>query len=711
MTVIEARTTDQVLSAVILPKIAPNNHNSLKLSVTFDKSWDGYGKSAIFFTKYDSVPWEKVLDVNNSCKVPPEVLTKEGHLYIGLKGIKVNGEVKTSTLLTVKISEGTPLVIVSDPTTDVYSQLLANYAVLAGRFNSAINAVSNSTEVTDIRVGADGKTYSTAGEAVRSQFDNVNSAIDEIRGYAYMAEGELIIDGANAQISTNSLLLLTSDRTFAYVTNVSAPIAFDSTVASVRSIFAVKTDAGGYEIRIGTDTEMKTYKNVYYICGYYSKQLIGGNFSPNLQVTINGVTEDAAKVTYNGAYTNFVAAFNECDEKLNEKYQKLIDFVYNISSVNENAVEFTANHLTPCNVSVDASGELGSGTNSKRLAVREMIPSYNSETVEITMSADVNYACNLYLFDENKTFIGSAYHNGSKGTIKAAIDAAYFRVMIARTNGEDIDVTELVKIRLHSVKRKTTLEMIPDILLSSGTTHIKLLGDSITQGMGSTGYIGYTIVEGDEEISVRGNGHEYPYKDENYIEGDYLGELGARRWYESTSSTGWSNRLREYFESKFDCVVKNYGMSGIGSANLDTLCKPLVTEDDDIIILMIGTNDRTTTEKANFKNNVRNFVNDLLENDKRVILMGSVPVSVENEAGCDYHMEDVNNILKTVAYDCNVPFISVYDDFIDYCDSRDMDVDTLLSDGLHPNDDGYEVMFRIISKRLGISTKRKGATW
>ena len=711
MTIIQAKTADQVLSAVLIPKIAPYNHNSVKLTVDFDSSWNGYGKSAMFFTKNIPTPYEKILDADDACLVPPEVLTESGQLFITLKGINVKGEIKTSTILRVKISGGAPLVVTSDPSSDVYSQLLAAYGVINGRFNSAISAVAGSTEVTDIRVGADGKTYSTAGESVRTQFNNVNSAIDKIRGYAYMAEGELIIDAANAQISANSLLLLTSDKTFVYVTNVSAPINFDSTVASVRSIFAVKTDKGNYEIRIGTDSEMKNYKNVYYICGYYSKQLIGGNFSPNLQVTINGVTNDAAKVTYNGAYTNFVAALNECDEKLNESYQKLIDFVYNISSVNEYVVEFTANHLTPCNVSIDASGELGTGANLKRLAVQEMLPSYNSDEIEIIMSDDTNYACNIYLFDENKAFVSSAYHNGSKGTIKAAINAAYFRVMIARTSGENIDITELVKIRLHSVKRKTTLEMIPDILLSDKTTRIKLLGDSITQGMGSTGYIGYTVIEGDEEISVRGNGSEYPYKDEDYVEGDYLGELGARRWYESTSSTGWSNRLKAYFESKFDCIVKNYGMSGIGSANLDALCSPLVNDDDDIIILMIGTNDRTTTTKANFKNNVTNFVNHLLEKNKRIVLMGSVPVSVENESGCDYHMEDVNNILKTVAYSCDVPFISVYDDFIDYCDSRNISVDALLSDGLHPNDEGYEVMFRIISKRLGISTKRNGATW
>jgi lysophospholipase L1-like esterase len=74
-------------------------------------------------------------------------------------------------------------------------------------------------------------------------------------------------------------------------------------------------------------------------------------------------------------------------------------------------------------------------------------------------------------------------------------------------------------------------------------------------------------------------------------------------------------------------------------------------------------------------------------------------------------MEDVNTILRSVAYSCGVAFISVHDQFVEYCDNKDIDIDTLLGDGLHPNDDGYEVMFKIICRNLGVSVKRNGATW
>ena len=186
MTTITARTIDQVLTAAVMPKIACNNQNTVRLYVEFDEHWDGYTKSAIFYTSKNPVPWEKPLSSDNMCLVPPEVLTESGELFISVKG--VNGsKVKTSLELRYKIEVGTPLLVISDPTDSVYSQLLENYgsvveeiAVERARIDNFTALAEGSTtgdaELRDIRVGADGKTYQTAGTAVR---ETVKKKADE----------------------------------------------------------------------------------------------------------------------------------------------------------------------------------------------------------------------------------------------------------------------------------------------------------------------------------------------------------------------------------------------------------------------------------------------------------------------------------------------------------------------------------------------------
>lgn len=59
----------------------------------------------------------------------------------------------------------------------------SNISTLTSRIETAISAVTTSTEVTDIRVGDDGVTYGTAGTAVRTQFSNLKSELNNISEY------------------------------------------------------------------------------------------------------------------------------------------------------------------------------------------------------------------------------------------------------------------------------------------------------------------------------------------------------------------------------------------------------------------------------------------------------------------------------------------------------------------------------------------------
>lgn len=211
MTTIYAVTADQILTATIMPKIASGNQNTVRLQVKFDSAWDGYAKSAVFYTSEDPTRYETVLSSDNICYVPPETLTEKGYLIITVKGVSSNGRKKSSTELKCKILPGTPYIAISDPSDDVYKQLLSAYgsaneaiskskkdledilyavtddmkvtnasdkteienaiAVERARINSFVALANTNTtgdaELQDIRVDEYGNTHETAGEAFR----------------------------------------------------------------------------------------------------------------------------------------------------------------------------------------------------------------------------------------------------------------------------------------------------------------------------------------------------------------------------------------------------------------------------------------------------------------------------------------------------------------------------------------------------------------
>ena len=96
------------------------------------------------------------------------------------------------------------------------------------------------------------------------------------------------------------------------------------------------------------------------------------------------------------------------------------------------------------------------------------------------------------------------------------------------------------------------------------------------------------------------------------------------------------------------------------------------------------------------------------EIDIPVIFIANIPASEENEQdGVDYwrviHMNDINALYKKAAEVCHFPFISLYDAFTDYCKKEQIEVDSLLKDGLHPNDEGHKVIFRLLLRELQLS--------
>ena len=232
---------------------------------------------------------------------------------------------------------------------------------------------------------------------------------------------------------------------------------------------------------------------------------------------------------------------------------------------------------------------------------------------------------------------------------------------------------------------------------SEKTVNIKLLGDSITHGVGGTGFS---------------------------ESGDFImfDEIHNHNWHRNPDGYCWAKLFKDYMEENFNCIVTNNGCSGIDIGCVIKHFDTLVDENDDIIICTIGTNNRhwfsgwgDKPTKEDFTKSVYDEViklNELLKNTgKHYIFVANIPASPDREKDGENYwhimdMKDLNDLYFKAQSECGFSFMSLYNLFSDYCKNNDITGDSLLADGLHPNDAGYKVMFKLIMKEMGVQNVR-----
>ena len=238
-------------------------------------------------------------------------------------------------------------------------------------------------------------------------------------------------------------------------------------------------------------------------------------------------------------------------------------------------------------------------------------------------------------------------------------------------------------------KPKTIREIVSSIIFNKEHSKIKLIGDSITQGVGGTGF------------------------EEN-------GDVIVEEWRRNPNGYCWANLFKSYIESKYNATVINNGMKGIASHQIIYYWDDIVDPDDDIIICMIGANDRTTSDTENVtysKEELYNRLNTILgkakNNGSEIIFMVSPLCKISNETqeGIKFHMEDVQAVINKFCTENNLEYISLFNESVRFFAETEKSMDDYYADGIHPNDKLYLLMYTWISDRLGIGRKIDGATW
>lgn len=173
---------------------------------------------------------------------------------------------------------------------------------------------------------------------------------------------------------------------------------------------------------------------------------------------------------------------------------------------------------------------------------------------------------------------------------------------------------------------------------------------------------------------------------------------------------GWVGRLRRYFDeqaaenySRDLPNVYNQGISGDTAEDVlgrfDVEAKARLAEDD-VFILAVGTNDssvedgtpRFTVEQ--FKENLEKIIEKMLGLSSKVMIVGLLPVDEKLTTPIPWRPKRhytnkqvllFDEVIQKLAHEKVLPYVSLFDDFKDKLD--------LFPDGLHPNDEGHQLIF------------------
>lgn len=142
-TLIKVTCIDQVLTLENTPTVASGGLNEDYVEFSFCSKWDGLEVTAVFW-RDEKNAYHVLLDEANCCQVPPEVTAEEGLIHFGVFGVNAAGKQRTSNVLTYRVEKGaiTTDTKPSDPTPEIYQQLLTQYAEIVAMYNSKADKVT-----------------------------------------------------------------------------------------------------------------------------------------------------------------------------------------------------------------------------------------------------------------------------------------------------------------------------------------------------------------------------------------------------------------------------------------------------------------------------------------------------------------------------------------------------------------------------------------
>lgn len=213
---------------------------------------------------------------------------------------------------------------------------------------------------------------------------------------------------------------------------------------------------------------------------------------------------------------------------------------------------------------------------------------------------------------------------------------------------------------------------------------IKIAGDSLAAGTGSS-----NCVFTDREI----------FRD------------GQNIFYQKLAPNSWGGLFKKYIEEKYPLSsVENRGCDGANSTQILKNLQHIVEPDDDIVIMLLGANDRKRENGlSELYDNLSKIAGIMRREGKLLVLVSLNPSTWENEHYYTrlHHSEDIVTVLSLVADENGLLFADNYRYIQRYLLYTGRTIGDIIcsvgckNDGLHPCDTVQKLMYLNLMETLG----------
>lgn len=531
---------------------------------------------------------------------------------------------------------------------------LAANAATKDQVANIVASVTTDSELVDVRYGADGVTYPSAGEAVREQ-------IAQLAGHLKGERTEYLIrpeewEGLTGKSDTSRWV---SNKLYKRGHLKSIDVMVLGSTAQACTVY-IYTDNGDntatmYKTFEGSGAGILTIKADTYIpkdfyvgitcqnCAF--KEYPNSDFFAGTFGAENTILVPVGKTKYFHAYALHMDSMS--------------DSVATKHDVAENSLCTNGESLTAEYLSANGITSVLDLPNNKVYKITDTVPA----SFGLPEEAIGNH-CTLFKYSpDGASEKNTGYCVYELTVLRLGNTIKYFAYAVI-----DQTLDDLLWHRYNTARTNKGIK-------SAGLAplNIVLIGDSIVEGYGSSDY-------SSTGEAVRNN---------------------VKAAYRNTGKLCWGNMFADYMTKNYaNCSVVNNGIGGFTCQqvyeNLDTLAP----EGTNVVIMSAGTNDQNKTDKGYAVTGyLRKTILALQGRGIQPILLTNTPTM---NATAPNNAATVKTAITEAGNDADVTCCDVFSQFNYYLWEHDMELSQVMADVLHPNDTGYEIMFNIIKRELGV---------